>query len=178
MAMARPGRKLHNFMIVASFLARIVELPWRLAVIGGGACQRQAEAAFSGFSEDRVSFLGQRPREEVFAMMAGADVYLWPGYEEAYGMAYLEAEAHGLPVAAWDTAGVPSVVRHDETGLLAAFPDEAALAEAVARLLGDATLRRRLGEGARAFALGERSMGNGAARLGSLLAGVLTETVA
>jgi glycosyltransferase involved in cell wall biosynthesis len=177
-AMARPGRKLHNFRIMASVLARIVELPWRLAVIGGGACQRQAEAAFSGFSEDRVSFLGQRPREEVFAMMAGADVYLWPGYEEAYGMAYLEAEAHGLPVAAWDTAGVPSVVRHDETGLLAAFPDEAALAEALARLLGDAALRRRLGEGARAFALGERSMGNGAARLGSLLAAVATERVA
>lgn len=176
-AMARPGRKLHNFRIMASVLARILELPWRLAVIGGGACQPDAEAAFAGFPEGRVRFLGQRPREEVFAIMAGADVYLWPGYEEAYGMAYLEAEAHGLPVAAWDTAGVPSVVRHGETGLLAAFPDEAALANAVGTLLGDAALRRKLAEGAQAFALGERSMANGAARLGSLLAKIAKETV-
>ena len=93
-------------------------------------------------------------------------------------MAYLEAQAHGLPVAAWDTAGVPSVVRHGETGLLAAFPDEAALAGDLARLLGDAALRRRLGDAGQAFALGERSMANGAARLARLLAEAASEAVA
>jgi glycosyltransferase involved in cell wall biosynthesis len=173
--MARPGRKLENYRIMASVLARIIDLSWRLVVIGGGACRKDAEAAFAGFPRGRVSFLGERPRAEVFAVMAGADLYLWPGFEEAYGLAYLEAQAHGLPVAAWDTAGVPSVVRHGETGLLAPFPDEAALAGDVARLLGDPALRRKLGEAARAFALGERGMANAAGRLAGLLSRVVAK---
>ena len=170
--MARPGRKLENFRIMAAVLARIVDKPWRLVVLGGGACQKDAEAAFSGFPEGRVSFRGERPRAEVFAAMAAADLYFWPGFEEAYGLAYLEAAAHGLPVVAWDTAGVPSVVCHGRTGLLAPFPDEAALAGDIARLLGDPALRRKLGEGGRAFACGERSMANAAARLADLIAGI------
>jgi len=101
--------------------------------------------------------------------MAGADFYLWPGYEEpmAWPISRLRRMAcrwrRGTPPAShrW--------VRHGETGLLAAFPDEAALAMR-RTLLSDAALRRKLAEGARAFALGERSMANGAARLGSLLA--------
>ena len=170
--MARPGRKLENFRIMAAVLARIVDKPWRLVVLGGGACQKDAEAAFSGFPEGRVSFRGERPRAEVFAAMAAADLYFWPGFEEAYGLAYLEAAAHGLPVVAWDTAGVPSVVCHGRTGLLAPFPDEAVLAGDIARLLGDPALRRKLGEGGRAFACVERSMANAAARLADLIAGI------
>jgi glycosyltransferase involved in cell wall biosynthesis len=172
--MARPGRKLENFRLMASVLVRILDLSWRLVVIGGGACQKDAEAAFAGFPEGRVSFLGERPRAEVFAVMAGSDLYLWPGFEEAYGLAYLEAQAHGLPVVAWDTAGVPSVVRHGETGLLAPFPDQAALAANVARLLADPPLRRKLGDAALAFALGERSMAKAAERLAGLLSRVAT----
>ncbi|MET0482325.1 MAG: glycosyltransferase family 4 protein [Aestuariivirgaceae bacterium] len=175
--MARPGRKLENFRIMAAVLARIVDLPWRLVVLGGGACQADAEAAFSDFPEGRVSFRGERPRAEVFAAMASADLYLWPGFEEAYGLSYLEAAAHGLPVVAWDTAGVPSVVCHGRTGLLAPSRDEAALAGDVARLLGDPALRRQLGEAGRAFALGERSMANAAARLADLLAGIVQARV-
>ena len=177
-AMARPGRKLHNFRIMASVLASLLDLPWRLAVIGGGACQKDAAEAFSGFAEDRVRFLGELPREEVFAIMAGADVYLWPVYGGGLWHGLSRMQAHGLPVAAWDTAGVPSVVRHGETGLLAAFPDEAALAGDLARLLGDAALRRRLGDAGQAFALCERSMANGAARLARLLAEAASEAVA
>jgi glycosyltransferase involved in cell wall biosynthesis len=175
--MARPGRKLENFRIMAAVLARIVDLPWRLVVLGGGPCRVEAEAAFAGFPEGRVSFRGERPRAEVFAAMAAADLYLWPGFEEAYGLAYLEAAAHGLPVVAWDTAGVPSVVCHGKTGLLAPFPDEAALSADVARLLTDPALRRKLGAAGRAFALGERSVANATARLKDLLAGIVEERV-
>jgi glycosyltransferase involved in cell wall biosynthesis len=175
--MARPGRKLENYRIMASVLARIADLPWRLVVLGGGACQKEAEAAFAAFPEGRITFRGERPRAEVFAAMAAADLYLWPGFEEAYGLAYLEAAAHGLPVVAWNTAGVPAVVCHGKTGLLAPFPDEAALSGEVASLLGDPALRRKLGDAGRAFALDERSMVNAAARLADLLGKVVEKVV-
>lgn len=175
--MARPGRKLENFRIMAAVLARILDRPWRLVVLGGGACQKEAEAAFAAFPEGRITFRGERPRAEVFAAMASADLYLWPGFEEAYGLAYLEAAAHGLPVVAWDTAGVPSVVCDGKTGLLAPFPDEAALSGEVARLLADPALRRKLGDAGRAFALGERSMVDATARLADILAKIVEERV-
>ena len=45
-------------------------------------------------------------------------LYAWPGYGEAYGLAYLEAQAAGLPVVAQDMDGVPGVVRNGETAIL------------------------------------------------------------
>ena len=62
---------------------------------------------------------------------AAADLYLWPAINEAYGMAFLEAQAAGLPVIAGRTGGVPAVVAADETGLLTPVGDAHAFAAAV-----------------------------------------------
>ena len=60
--------------------------------------------------------------------------------------------ANGLPVVAHRTGGVESAVRAGVTGLLVEPGDEAALAEAIRRLVEDSDLRRRLGENGRRFA--------------------------
>ena len=67
--------------------------------------------------------------------MPARDLYLWPAINEAYGMAFLEAQAAGLPVVAGRTGGVPAVVADGVTGLLTPIGDAAAFAGAVARLL-------------------------------------------
>ena len=72
---------------------------------------------------------------------------------EGLGLAYLEAGARGLPSLACATGGVAEAVKDGETGLLVeadAGPD--AVAEAVALLMKDRALRRRLGDGAREHA--------------------------
>ena len=66
----------------------------------------------------------------VARQLATSDIFVWPGTGEAYGIAYLEAQASGLPVVAQATAGVPTVVRHGVTGLLTAPQDDAAFAAA------------------------------------------------
>ena len=71
---------------------------------------------------------------------------------EGFGLVYLEASANGLPVVAHRTGGVESAVRAGVTGLLVDPGDEAALAEAIRRLVEDSALRRRLGENGRRFA--------------------------
>ena len=76
-------------------------------------------------------------------LYAAADAYLWPAVNEAYGMAFLEAQAAGLPVVAGRSGGVPDVI--GETGILTPAGDRAAFAEAVAGLLDDETRRRDLG---------------------------------
>jgi glycosyltransferase involved in cell wall biosynthesis len=64
----------------------------------------------------------------------------------------LEAMAAGLPVVASRVGGLPEQVVHGETGVLVAPGDPEDLAEALARLVADGELRRRLGAAGRARA--------------------------
>jgi glycosyltransferase involved in cell wall biosynthesis len=73
--------------------------------------------------------------------------------------------ACGLPVVAPSGSGVEEIVTHGENGLLVASEDGAALAEAVGLLLGDETLRNRLGAAARRFVVGEHDSAAAAGRL-------------
>jgi glycosyltransferase involved in cell wall biosynthesis len=79
---------------------------------------------------------------------AAADLYLWPAINEAYGMAFLEAQAAGLPVVAGRTGGVPAVVADGIAGILTPVGDAAAFAAATGRLLDRPDERARLSEGA------------------------------
>jgi glycosyltransferase involved in cell wall biosynthesis len=156
-AMMRPGNKAASYGVLARTLARISGLPWTLTLIGDGAERPAVEAAFAGFPPERVRLLGRCERERALAELARHDLFVWPGLKEAYGLVYLEAQAIGLPVAALDSGGVPDVVAPGRTALLAPEGDEAALAASIARLIGDAPLRSRMGAAARRFAHEERN---------------------
>jgi glycosyltransferase involved in cell wall biosynthesis len=83
-------------------------------------------------------------------VLRASDLFLLPSETESFGLAALEAMACGLPVVASDVGGLPEVVAHGETGLLAPVGDIAAMARHVARLLGDQDERARFGAAARA----------------------------
>jgi len=83
------------------------------------------------------------------------DVLAVPSLWEGMPLVILEAMHAGLPVVASDVGSVSEAVLDGETGYVVAPGDEAALRERLARLLGDAELRARLGERGRAIA-GER----------------------
>ena len=102
--------------------------------------------------EDRVHFLGYVPDERLPGLYESADVFVFPSVanSEGFGIAQLEAMAHGTPVVntALET-GVPWVSRDGETGLTVPPADPEALAEAIRTLLADEELRRRYGQQAR-----------------------------
>jgi len=68
---------------------------------------------------------------------------------EGFGMVYLEAGAHGLPVVAFATGGVAEAVDDEDNGLLVPEQDGARLTAAFARLIADPALRARLGANGR-----------------------------
>jgi glycosyltransferase involved in cell wall biosynthesis len=148
-AMMRTRDKLESYRVLADALGRLKDRPWRALLIGDGPARAEVEALMAPLGE-RVRLAGAVPHAELPATYASADLYLWPAINEAYGMAFLEAQAAGLPVVAGRTGGVPAVVADGITGMLTPIGDAAALAAATARLLDDADERARLGKAARA----------------------------
>ncbi|MFW6076480.1 MAG: glycosyltransferase family 4 protein [Hyphomicrobiales bacterium] len=171
--MMRGGVKLASYRMLAHALGRIADAPWSLTVVGDGPQRAAVAEAFASLPADRVQWTGEIDAPALAEHLGAADVFVWPGTGEAYGIAYLEAQAAGLPVVAQATGGVPAVVRHDVTGLLTPPGDEAAFAAAIARLVNDRGLRLRFGTAARDFVAGERSLPAAAARLRALLAPLL-----
>jgi len=169
-AMMRPGDKLASYGALARVLGQLRDLPWRLLVAGDGPARAEVEAAFAAAVPERVAFLGALSLDEVAATYAAADLCVWPAVNEAYGMALLEAQAAGVPVVSCATRGVPDVVEHGRTGLLAPAGDDRALAGLVRELLLDEDKRARMSAAAVTFAAGERGIDSAAVRLGSLLA--------
>jgi glycosyltransferase involved in cell wall biosynthesis len=81
-----------------------------------------------------------------------ADIYVWPAVKEAWGMAFLEAQAAGLPVVAGRSGGVPAIIADRETGLLVPEGDAQAFADAVGELLAQPQLRSAMSSAAMSHA--------------------------
>jgi glycosyltransferase involved in cell wall biosynthesis len=95
------------------------------------------------------------PRDELLRLLDEAAVVVCPSRREGFGMACLEAMAHGKPVVATNVGGLRDLVVDGETGVVVPPRDHHALRLALERLLADSDLRSRLGaagrERARAF---------------------------
>src|SRR5690606_815590 len=92
-AMMRPGDKMDSYRMLARALASIADLSWRLVIVGDGPCRTEVQAAFAPIDPSRIDWMGEVAPDAVASLLAGADLLLWPGYGEAYGLAYLEAQA-------------------------------------------------------------------------------------
>jgi len=157
-AMMRPGDKMQSYAMLAKALATLGDKSWTLAIVGDGPLRADVERLFAPFEPGRIEWLGERGADDIAQELARAGVYVWPGCGEAYGLAYLEAQAAGLPVVAQNTAGVPEVVQDGVTGMLTAEGDVAAYASAIGDLLDDPHKRDGMAVCARRFVLSERSL--------------------
>lgn len=68
--------------------------------------------------DERVHFLGARPKHELPTIYSAADVMVMPSYHESFGMAAVESLACGTPVVATRTGGLTTIIRNGETGCL------------------------------------------------------------
>ena len=167
-AMMRPGDKARSFAILAEALSRLTDLPWTLTIIGDGPERAATEDLFRPLAP-RVAFTGACHRSKIAGALSTACLYLWPGEGEAYGLAYLEAQAAGVPVVAMAAAGVPEVVAQGRTGTLTPPGDAEAYAGAIRHLLTDDAARASLAAGARANVMAHHDIGAATRRLRELL---------
>jgi glycosyltransferase involved in cell wall biosynthesis len=90
-----------------------------------------------------------RDRAQLARLYAGTRVFCLPTRYEPYGLAYLEAMAHGVPCVGTDVQSVSDILDHGEAGALVAPGDDDALAAALVRLLTDDDLAQQLGAAGR-----------------------------
>jgi glycosyltransferase involved in cell wall biosynthesis len=106
-------------------------------------------------AEDVIEYWGQR--DDMPAVYAQAHVVCLPSYREGVPKSLLEAASCGRPIVATDVPGCREVVADGENGFLVPPRDAEALAAAIERLIGDADLRRRMGQKGREKAVAEFS---------------------
>jgi glycosyltransferase involved in cell wall biosynthesis len=116
----------------------------RLLVLGDGPLEAELKQLTQDLGLQRkVSFLGYR--RDVYEILAAVDCFVLPSLHEGFGIAIAEAMALSKPVIATRIPAVSEVVSSGRTGLLVQAAQADALAAAIARLIEQPDLVRRLG---------------------------------
>jgi phosphatidylinositol alpha-1,6-mannosyltransferase len=129
----------------------------RWVVVGDGPLRIELERRVAERRlEGSVTFAGHVSDAERDSWYARADVFAMPSRlpptgrgGEGFGIAFLEASAHGLPIVAGNVAGALDAVEDGCTGLLVEPTDPAEVAAAITNLLADPERARRLGRAGR-----------------------------
>jgi phosphatidyl-myo-inositol dimannoside synthase len=129
---------------------------WIVGPRNKGNYEEKLRAQAAADSTLTVRFFGNIPDEELSEVYDRADIFALTSVNhghsvEGFGLVYLEAAAHGLPIIAHKVGGVPEAVRDGVTGLLVTPDRPAELAAAFEKLIHDPDLRRRLGAAGRVW---------------------------
>jgi D-inositol-3-phosphate glycosyltransferase len=148
---------------VACLALKNIKEPVNLAVIGG-----DPDALTDELSEEMirlqklcdeltvgkmVAFLGKRGQDTLPYYYSAAEVVVMPSHYESFGLVALEAMACGTPVIASQVGGLAFLVQDGITGYTIPAEDHIALCEKLTALLGQESLRQKMGRNAAEYAL-------------------------
>ena len=149
LSLGRIGVRKGSFDVLSAAASLDRSLPWRLILAGDGEVDEARRRARELNIAERVeilSWVGPAEREQ---LLARADVFILPSYQEGLPMALLEAMAAGLPATTTPVGGIPEVVRHEIEGLLVPAGDVPAIAAAMRRMCERPEERLAMGRAAR-----------------------------
>ena len=141
--MHRHDVKLESYCVLKDALSHLDTPDWSLVIVGDGVAHQTVRDMYAEFG-DRISFTGKLDRPEIDIRYREADIFVWPGVNEAFGMVYLEAQLAGLPVVAENRPGVREVIGVSESLIEQGNP--ARFADAIRTLLNSEELRQNRGQ--------------------------------
>ena len=118
---------------------------------------QRAEAKGLG---DRVLFAGRVEESEKWQYLHHSDFFCLPSRAEGQPIAIIEAMAVGLPIIAYAVGSILEMIETGKSGLVLPVGDKAALAEAIARIAGEAGLRQHMGMQAQQTARKRHNIGD------------------
>jgi peptidoglycan/LPS O-acetylase OafA/YrhL len=153
-------------------------LDWQAVIAGDG--DPAPYRAMLGWHRlgPRVSLPGWIGRPETAALLSESDIFVLPSHHEAMPVAVLEAMAAGIAVITTPVGTLPEFLQHNVNALLVPPGSPAQLAEAIALLLQDVALRRRLAEAGHAVFCDRLEISHVASRIAGLYRDVLRPTSA
>jgi phosphatidylinositol alpha-1,6-mannosyltransferase len=154
------ARKGHSAVLEALpvLLERFPDLEY--AIVGEGPLEGDLRQAVERLRlANHVRFMGRLEPHDLLREYARSDCFVLPnlddpatGDTEGFGIVFIEAAAHGLPVIGGRTQGTEEAILDGKTGLRVDGMNREAVAGAVARVLGDPALAQAFGAEGRAFA--------------------------
>ena len=141
----RAGDKVESYKLIAETL-KVLSEPWQLKIFGDGPERAKVEKIFTSFG-DQVQFAGLADPFTLAEAYADSDLFVWPGIGEGFGMAYLEAQAAGLPCVACNAPGPHGALDDASARFVQGTP--AAFGWAVDDLARNKDRREAMGEAAR-----------------------------
>ncbi len=117
-------------------IAALDHIPGATLLLAGEGPERSALERQAAPYGSRVRFLGNRPHEELPALIAAADIMVLPSEREGLATVWIEALACGTPIVVPDVGGAREVVDRTAAGRIAPRDPEA-IAEAISSLLAN-----------------------------------------
>ena len=134
-----------NHEVILRAIAQLQNPNIKYFLCGKGVLQDHLEELMKTLGlQDQVRFLGYR--KDVPEIMNAADIFAHPSKREGLGLACLEAMASGLPLVTSNIQGIPDYVENGVTGFLCDPEDVEKYAGYLHVLIGDSSLRKRIGE--------------------------------
>jgi glycosyltransferase involved in cell wall biosynthesis len=138
----------NSFLVDAARLVLDRRPDARFILVGEGPLRPDLEAQARSLGlGDRFVFAGFA--KDVARVVSAFDVSAFPSLWEGTPLTVFEALAMGKAIVATDADGLRDVLAHERDALIVPKRDARALADGIVRLMGDAGLRARLGDGAR-----------------------------
>lgn len=128
-----------------------------LYIGGNGEVEQVDQAIMRHGLEGRAQLLGWVAGSKKEKLLAQAEVFVLPSYNEGLPVSILEAMSRGVAVLSTTVGGIPQLVRDGKDGFLIEPGDVAALTERLNLLCGDAVLRKKMGSAARERVMAEFS---------------------
>lgn len=157
-------QKGHETLLKALNRLKHQKIPFVCLIAGDGELRESLDNLHRQLNlGDSVRFLGIR--SDVPALLKASDILAMPSNYEGLGTTLLDAIYAGLCPVATAVGGIPEIVINGKTGLLSPVGDDAAHAENLRRVIGDASLRQQLVKNAQQhaeehFSLKAMVMGN------------------
>ena len=150
----------------------------RLRLVGDGPSRSALEAEIARRElTSHVRLAGSLAAPAVLALYRETDIFVQSSFAEGVPVVLMEAMAMEIPCVATRITGIPELIRDGVDGLLVTPSSSEELAQAIARLMDDPELRRRMGESARHQVVEHYNLSHNTAKLAEILQAVASPNV-
>ena len=162
--------KVSSYRILAETV-KYINKEFVLLIVGSGPKLDYIKQQLYESIGKKVFFLGETNPPDLAEIYNSCDIFVWPGVNEAFGLAFLEAQACGLPVVGGNYGGISEVIQDSVTGFVSDVDENniKSFANKINKILNNKFLREKMGNAGRNFIKQNRNLEKTAQNLNTII---------